>query len=82
MEGIRNKAVERGVIAHRFFGSLEGNAIIVVDEWPDPESFQGFFEETAEEIQSMMGEAGFNQGGQPQPEFWRVLESQDKYGWE
>ena len=82
MEGIRNKAVERGLIAHRFFGSLDGNTIIVVDEWPDAESFQGFFEETAPEIQSMMGEAGIGGGGQPQPEFWRVLESQDKYGWE
>ena len=51
MEGIRNKAVERGVIAHRFFGSADGNEILVVDEWPDPESFQQFFEETAPEIQ-------------------------------
>jgi hypothetical protein len=82
MEGIRNKAVDRGLIAHRFFGSIGGDHILVVDEWPEPKSFQAFFEETAEEIQGMMGEAGIGGGGQPQPEFWRVLESHDKYGWE
>jgi quinol monooxygenase YgiN len=81
MESIRNRAVDAGLIAHRFFGSSNGNEIVVVDEWPDEQTFQSFFEATAGEIQGMMGEAGIGEGGQPQPEFWHVLESQDKYGW-
>jgi quinol monooxygenase YgiN len=78
MEGIRNRAVEKGLIAHRFFGDDNGH-IIVVDEWPDEESFQSFFGEAQSEIGPMMQEVGVT--SQPQPQFLRVLESQDKYGW-
>jgi quinol monooxygenase YgiN len=79
MEGIRNRAVEKGLIAHRFFGDDNGH-ILVVDEWPDAESFQSFFEEAQDEIGSMMQEVGVT--SQPQPRFLRVLDSHDKYGWE
>jgi quinol monooxygenase YgiN len=79
MEGIRNKAVERGLIAHRFFTDDNGH-VMAVDEWPDKESFQQFFEETREEIGSMMGGVGLAPGGEP--EFLRSLESHDKYGWD
>ena len=79
MEGIRNKAVERGLIAHRFFTDDSGR-VLVVDEWPDKESFQQFYDETQEEIGAMMGGVGLSPGGEPQ--FLRVLESQDKYGWQ
>lgn len=43
IHGIADKAKEHGVIAHRFYGSDDGQ-IMVVDEWPDPRSFQAFFE--------------------------------------
>ena len=35
MSGIRARAVDAGLIAHRFFASVDGDDIIVVDEWPD-----------------------------------------------
>ncbi|MEA2158304.1 MAG: hypothetical protein QOD66_684 [Solirubrobacteraceae bacterium] len=79
MEGIRNQAVERGLIAHRFFTDDNGK-VLVVDEWPDKESFQQFFGETQEEIGSMLGGVGLSPGGEP--EFLRSLDSHDKYGWD
>ena len=80
MAGIKDKAVERGVIAHRFFGSQDGKHVIVVDEWPDAESFQQFFSEHEEEIGKLTQDAGITGGGEP--EFWRVLDTPDKHGWE
>src|SRR4051794_12527516 len=79
MEQIRNKAVERGLIAHRFFTDDNGH-VLVVDEWPDKESFQKFFAETQDEIGSMLAPAELEPVGEPQ--FLRVLESHDKYGWD
>jgi hypothetical protein len=79
MAGIVETAKKHGLIAHRFLGA-DGGKIMVTDEWPDAQSFQAFFGETGEEIQGMLGEAGIAGGGEP--EFWRILESHDKYGWE
>src|SRR4051794_21326042 len=45
---IVDRAVEHGLIAHRFYGSEDGR-VLVVDEWPDPESFGAFFEEMRSE---------------------------------
>ena len=78
MSAIRDAAKERGLIAHRFYGSDDGR-LMVVDEWDSAESFQSFFSEQGEEIGKMMSEAGVTT--QPQPQFWRVLETHDKYGW-
>ena len=41
MRSISEQAKQHGLIAHRFYGSEDGR-ILVVDEWPDPESFQRF----------------------------------------
>src|SRR3954451_18048221 len=76
MEQIRNKAVERGLIAHRFFTDDNGH-VLVVDEWPDKESFLGFFEENGEEIRAAMAPSRVEPRGAPQCP--RVLESHDKY---
>ena len=38
MRSIAERAKEHGLIAHRFYGSE--NQIMIIDEWPDPESFQ------------------------------------------
>ena len=77
---IKDDAVAHGVIAHRFFGSLDGKHVIVVDEWPDPESFQGFYSANEQRIGELMGAAGISGEG-AEPEFWRVLETPDKHGW-
>ena len=79
MRAIADKAKEHGVIAHRFYGSDDGH-LMVVDEWPDAESFQRFFEEMAPQIGPMFEGMGVTE--QPQPTFWRKLESHDEVGWE
>lgn len=72
------RAKQHGVIAHRFYGSEEGQ-VMVIDEWPDPESFQRFFEESRSEIESIMGETGVTE--EPEITFWRKLETGDDVGW-
>ena len=57
LRSLAERAKERGVIAHRFYGSDDGH-LMVVDEWPDAESFQRFFSEMESEIGPFMGEAG------------------------
>jgi heme-degrading monooxygenase HmoA len=78
IRGISQRAQERGVIAHRFYGSDDGT-IMVVDEWPDRESFQAFFEAEQGEIGPMMQEAGVT--SEPEVTFWRKLETGDDVGW-
>ncbi len=79
MRGIADAAKEHGVIAHRFYGSDDGE-IMVVDEWPDEGSFQRFFESTRNRIEPMMGAAGA--ASEPEATFWRKLNTHDDIGWE
>jgi hypothetical protein len=78
MRTIADRAKEFGLIAHRFYGA-EGQ-IMVVDEWPDPESFQRFWDAMKGEIEPMMREAGVT--AEPNVTFWRKLETHDEVGWE
>ena len=78
MRDIAERAKQHGVIAHRFYGSDDGE-IMVVDEWPDPQSFQAFFEENRSEIEPMMREVGVT--SEPDVTFWRKLETHDDVGW-
>ena len=48
MHAIVESAKGHGLIAHRFYGSEDGE-IMVVDEWPDEQSFLSFFEENGGE---------------------------------
>ena len=77
IRGISARAQERGAIAHRFYGS--DGQIMVVDEWPDPESFHAFFEAEQETIGPMMAQVAT---GEPEITFWRRLETGDEIGWE
>jgi quinol monooxygenase YgiN len=79
MAGIRDRAVEKGLIAHRFFADDNGH-VLVVDEWPDREAFEGFFGEAQAEIGQMLQDVGVT--SEPHPQYLRVLETHDKYGWE
>ena len=74
---IADRAKEHGLIAHRFYGSE--NEIMVVDEWPDAESFQRFFEDQRSEIDPMFEQVAT---GEPTITFWRKLETGDDVGWE
>ena len=78
MSKIAGKAKEHGLIAHRFYGSEDGQ-IMVLDEWPDPQSFQAFFEEMRGEIEGAMSEVGTS--GEPEITFWRELNTADAVGW-
>ncbi len=75
--GIAERAKEHGLIAHRFYGS--DNEIMVVDEWPDAESFQRFFASEEDQIGRMMEQVATSE---PTITFWRKLETGDDVGWE
>jgi quinol monooxygenase YgiN len=77
IRAISERAQAAGVIGHRFYGS-EGQ-ILVIDEWPDAESFHRFFDAEAATIGPMMAAVG---AGEPEITFWRKLETGDEVGWE
>jgi hypothetical protein len=77
MQGILESAKSHGLIAHRFYGS-EGQ-LMVIDEWPDEQSFQAFFEENQPRIGPIMEAAGAQ--GEPGVNFWHKLDTGDDHGW-
>jgi hypothetical protein len=79
MQAIVESAKGHGLIAHRFYASADGE-IMVIDEWPDEQSFQSFFEENSGRIGPMMQAAGVTT--EPLPKFWHKLETHDEYGWD
>ena len=72
-KAITERAKKHGLISHHFYGT--DTEILVVDEWPDEQSFRSFFEEANPDIMGMMERAGVT--GQPAPEFWRHLDVED-----
>ena len=76
--GIAEHAKEHGLIAHRFYGSDDGQ-IMIIDEWPDPQSFQEFFEHMRPQIEPLMQQVATSE---PVISFWRKLETGDDVGWE
>ncbi len=66
-----------GLIAHRFYAS--DGSLMVLDEWPDAESFHAFFGSTQSEIGPMVAAA--DPQSEPTIEVWRELETHDRYGW-
>ena len=77
---ILEAAKRHGLIAHHFYGSEDGGSVMVLDEWPDRQSFESFFQEQASEIGPMF-EAVTGVTQQMEPTFWRELATQDAYGW-
>lgn len=77
MERITGLAKSHGLIAHRFYGSE--NQILVIDEWPDAESFQRFFAEAEPDVAPMMQAVAT---GEPEITFWTKLETGDDVGWD
>ena len=78
LAGIIKNAEQHGVIAHRFYSDGGGN-VMVLDEWPDAESFQAFFGESRAEIGPMMAAVGVQ--GEPELSFWQELNTPDRVGW-
>src|SRR3954465_1342250 len=55
IRAISDDAKKFGLIAHRFYGSDDGQ-ILVLDEWPDAESFHRFFDSPQGEMGALMSE--------------------------
>jgi hypothetical protein len=78
MQPIVEQAKSHGLIAHRFYGSDDGQ-IMVLDEWPDAQSFQSFFEASGPAIQPLMQDAGVQT--EPEITMWHKLDTHDDVGW-
>ena len=76
MQAVLDAAKRHGLIAHRFYGA--DGQIMVVDEWPDPESFQRFFAAEQDTIGPMMEQVATSE---PEIIFWNKLETGDDVGW-
>ncbi len=74
MRALAESARPHGLISHRFFGTDDGD-IMVLDEWETAEGFHAFFAEHPE-IRAMMGEVGVTAA--PEIKFWRALETHDE----
>jgi heme-degrading monooxygenase HmoA len=74
--GISERAKQHGAMSHAFYASEAGDEVLVVDVWPDSESFQQFFS-TSPDIGEMMGEAGVT--SEPRPVFWHEMDTPDKF---
>jgi hypothetical protein len=79
MEAVLEAAKRHGLIAHRFYGSDDGGKVLVLDEWPDRQSFEAFFAEQGPQIQPMMEAAEVT--SEPVPTIWRELVTHDVFGW-
>ena len=77
IERIMEIAKGKGLIGHRW---LRGeHEVMAVDEWPDAESFQAFFEEGGPEIGPLMAAAGVT--GEPEVTVWGHVAIDDVFGW-
>jgi hypothetical protein len=73
---VAERSKGKGAIHHRFYANADGSGALVVDEWESAEGFQEFFAES-QEIGAIMAEAGVT--NQPQPTFWRLLDTPDRF---
>ena len=79
MQAILGSAKDHGLIAHRFYGTADGGNLLVLDEWPDRESFESFFREQESAIRPLFEAA--QAAGEPSPMYWQELQTGDAYGW-
>jgi heme-degrading monooxygenase HmoA len=79
MKAVLEAAKRHGLIAHRFYASDDGSRVMVLDEWPDRQSFESFFREQESQIRPMFEAGGVT--SEPQPRFWHELETDDQFGW-
>jgi hypothetical protein len=76
MMAIAERGKQAGAIHHRFYANEAGGEILIVDEWPDADTFKRFFDD-ATDIGELMQAAGVTE--RPTPEFWRELDTPDKF---
>jgi hypothetical protein len=73
MQRIAEAAKAAGAIRHRFAGG--DNEVLVIDEWPDEQTFQKFFANQPE-IADVMRDGGAQ--GPPEISFYRILSTPDQ----
>jgi hypothetical protein len=74
LDRISEDGKSHGAIHHQF--AAGDGELVVIDEWPDRESFQGFFE-GQEEIPGVMQAGGAT--GEPQISFFEKIETSDAF---
>ena len=74
MRRIGEAGRKAGCIRHQFGGG--DGEVIVVDEWPDEQSFQAFFSDQTE-IADVMRDGGAQ--GPPEISFYRMLDTPEQY---
>jgi hypothetical protein len=74
---IMEVAKSKGLVAHRWFGT--DGTVMAVDEWPDGESFQAFFDAAGEDIGPFMADVGAS--APPEITVWQKVAIDDVYGW-
>jgi hypothetical protein len=79
MQRVLEAAKRHGLIAHRFYGSADGGTMMVLDEWPDQQSCEAFFQEQESEIRPMF--EAVQAAEAPAPMFWQELATGDAFGW-
>jgi hypothetical protein len=72
MQGVIKDAKQKGLVHHAFAGG--DGEVVVIDEWPDEESFRRFFD-NQKEVPTLMQEVGAQ--GAPDISFYRKLETPD-----
>ncbi|MDT7743391.1 MAG: hypothetical protein QOE59_2469 [Actinomycetota bacterium] len=75
MSAISEDGRRHGAIHHQFVQDPDGSAV-VVDEWPDVESFHRFFE-SQQDIKEIMSKAGVT--GAPEVRAYPVLDTPDRF---
>ena len=74
MRRIAEAGKAAGAIRHTFAGGA--NEILVIDEWPDEQTFQAFFA-SQPEIADVMRDGGAQ--GPPETTFYRKLSTPDQF---
>jgi hypothetical protein len=74
MRRISDAGKAAGAVRHSFAGG--DNEVVIIDEWPDGESFQAFFGGQPE-IADVMRDAGAR--GEPQISIYRKLATPDQF---
>jgi heme-degrading monooxygenase HmoA len=72
---VSERSRSKGALHHQFLAG--DDHVMVIDEWDTAENFLAFFEESGEEIGSLMQQSGIT--NQPQPVFWRPLDTPDRF---
>ncbi|MCD2195450.1 hypothetical protein LQ327_18935 [Actinomycetospora endophytica] len=75
MQAIAADGRRHGTIHHQFTADPDGNAV-VIDEWPDEDSFHRFFD-AQDDIKKVMAEAGVT--GPPEVTVYRTLDTPDRF---